>query len=286
MGAAHGRAPATPATQDGRSAGAGRGEAKFFGRVVARGVTAGGAHAIVEHDVARPLPAHDHRSAYFCLLARGGYAEVAGRRFDYQPGTVLFHPEALHHRDEITVAHTRLVVAEVDAGRLELLRDLHAAATRDVVRCEAPAGILMSALEARLAAGGPGAPEEADDLLVELLGVIAGAPAERTPGPWLASALELMAEEATRPLRVAEIAARVGVHPVRLARAIRRRFRCSVSEHLHTVRIERACQALRATDTPVVEIAASLGYADQSHFTRVFAARVGLPPSRFRAVLR
>jgi AraC family transcriptional regulator len=282
------------------------GAPQFFGRVVARGVTPAGANAIVEHDIARPLPAHDHRAAYFCLLARGGYAEIAGRRFDYQPGTVLFHPESLHHRDEITRARTRLVVAEVASGQLELLHDLRAAAARDVVRCEAPAGILMSALEARLLAqagerhgaeraghvsecdarDGEARDGEADDLLFELLGVVAGAPAERAPGPWLASALELMHEEVTRPLRVAEIAARVGVHPVRLARAIRRRYRCSVSEHLHTVRIERACQALRATNTPVVEIAASLGYADQSHFTRVFAARVGLPPSRYRATLR
>lgn len=285
------------------------GAPKFFGRVVARHVTPGGANAIVEHEIARPLPAHDHRSAYFCLLARGGYAEVAGRRFDYQPGTVLFHPESLHHRDEITLAHTRLVVAEVEGGRLELLHDLRASAVRDVVRCEAPAGILMSAIEARLAAGGRDGvvtattatkataaaaaavddaddADDADDLLFELLGVLAGVPAERTPGPWLASALELMTEEVARPLRVAEIAARVGVHPVRLARAIRRRFRCSVSEHLHTVRIERACQTLRATEIPVVEIAASLGYADQSHFTRVFTSRVGIPPSRFRAALR
>jgi AraC family transcriptional regulator len=308
MGAPNWLAPATPVPYEGRAADAGRGEAKFFGRVVARGVTPTGANAIVEHDIARPLPAHDHRSAYFCLLARGGYAEIAGRRFDYQPGTVLFHPESLHHRDEITRAHTRLVVAEVASGQLELLRDLRAAAARDVVRCEAPAGILMSALEARLLAhagqrerdraepagqasagqvsDADGRDDDADDLLFELLGVVAGAPAERAPGSWLASALELMHEEVTRPLRVTEIAARVGVHPVRLARAIRRRYRCSVSEHLHTVRIERACQALRATDTPVVEIAASLGYADQSHFTRVFASRVGLPPSRFRAALR
>lgn len=261
------------------------GAPKFFGRVVARGITPGGANAIVDHDRARPLPAHDHRCAYFCLLSRGGYAEVAGRRFDYQPGTVVFHPAALHHRDEITRAQTRLVVAEVEVEHLDLLHDLRAAATREVVRCEAPAGILMSALEARLAVGeSPDA--HSDDLLFELLGVVAGAPAERTPGSWLASALELMSEEMTRPLRVAEIAARVGVHPVRLARAIRRRYRCSVSEHLHTVRIERACQALRATDTPVIEIAADLGYADQSHFTRVFSSRVGIPPSRFRAALR
>lgn len=294
------------------------GAPKFFGQLVARHATPAGACAIVDHALARPLPAHDHRVAYFCLLARGGYAEVAGRRFDYHPGTVIFHPAALHHRDEITTGRTRLVVVDVEEAQLELLRDLRRTSVsrrpgEDVVRCEAPAGILMSALEAGLAARASAAADPAsahanvndeeldaqiDELLIELLGVLASASAgtggdagsrsddSRTPGPWLASALELMSDEMASPLRVTEIAARVGVHPVRLARAIRRRYRCSVSAHLHTVRIERACQLLRATNRPLIDIAADLGYADQSHFTRVFSARLRMSPSRYRAALR
>lgn len=254
----------------------------IFGRVVARHTTPHSACAIIDHALARPLPAHDHRAAYFCLLARGGYEETAGRRLEYRPGGVVFHPAGLHHRDAITSAHTRLVTLEVDETQLELLRDLRGAAARDVVRCDAPAGLLMAGMEARVATGRP----LDDDALFELLGVLAGARVERTPGPWLAHAQELMAEEIHRPLRVAEIAARVGVHPVRLARAIRRRYRCSVSDHVHAIRLERACQLLRTTTTPLIDVAAALGYADQSHFTRVFSARLGISPSRFRAATR
>lgn len=264
------------------------GAPKFFGRVVARNTSPLGASAIVEHDTARPLPAHDHRHAYFCLLARGGYEETAGRRLEYRPGGVVFHPTALHHRDAITVARTRLVIVEVDDAQVDQLRDLRATAARDVVRCDAPAGLLMAGIEARLATG-PADGDDEDDggaLLFELLGVLAGARDERTPGPWLARAQELMAEEIGRPLRVGDIAARVGVHPVRLARAIRRRYRCSVSDHLHAIRLERACHLLRTTAIPLIEVAAMLGYADQSHFTRRFSTRVGLSPSRFRAATR
>lgn len=293
------------------------GAPKFFGRVVAREASPHGACAIVDHDAPRPLPAHDHRLAYFCCLARGGYEETAGRRLEYLPGSVIFHPASLHHHDRITAPRTRLVIVELDVSRLDQLRDLRPTAARDVVRCDRQAGLIMCALEARLAGRAsddaarvrtetrkdareratavvPNDPDmdtnaagDADeDLVFELLGVLARLRDERTPGAWLVRAEELMAEEAHHTLRVADIAARVGVHPVRLARAIRRRHRCSVSDHLHAIRLDRACRLLRATDTPLTDVAAALGYADQSHFTRVFSARLGISPSRFRAATR
>lgn len=47
-------------------------------------------------------------------------------------------------------------------------------------------------------------------------------------------------------------------------------------------RIDRARILLRSSDTPLAEVAIACGFADQSHFTRVFASIVGTTPGNWR----
>jgi AraC family transcriptional regulator len=43
---------------------------------------------------------------------------------------------------------------------------------------------------------------------------------------------------------------------------------------------------LRDTANPIAEIADRAGFADQSHLTRLFRARLGTTPARYRSALR
>ncbi|MGH3629867.1 MAG: helix-turn-helix domain-containing protein, partial [Sciscionella sp.] len=65
-----------------------------------------------------------------------------------------------------------------------------------------------------------------------------------------------------------------------------RRFRQSTGTTPHEFvlqqRVERAKAMLRRTSTPLLDIACTCGFADQSHMTRVFRKRVGVTPGRFR----
>ncbi|OLL29268.1 AraC family transcriptional regulator [Burkholderia sp. SRS-W-2-2016] len=47
-------------------------------------------------------------------------------------------------------------------------------------------------------------------------------------------------------------------------------------------RIERARDLLGGTQRPITDIAVACGFADQSHFTRVFSQMVGAPPATWR----
>lgn len=51
-------------------------------------------------------------------------------------------------------------------------------------------------------------------------------------------------------------------------------------------RLERARALLRDLERPLAEIAADCGFADQSHFTRVFTRHVGMPPGHWRRAIR
>ena len=53
-------------------------------------------------------------------------------------------------------------------------------------------------------------------------------------------------------------------------------------EHLELIRVEKAEEMLKFTDYTLNEIAQELGYADQSHFARVFKNLKGITPGSVR----
>jgi AraC family transcriptional regulator len=84
------------------------------------------------------------------------------------------------------------------------------------------------------------------------------------------------------PLR--SIAQECGLSPSHFARA----FAISVGQPPHQwlleQRVDLARQLLGRSTLPLSEIAIQCGFADQSHFTRVFSAKTGLAPGRWRRV--
>jgi AraC family transcriptional regulator len=78
----------------------------------------------------------------------------------------------------------------------------------------------------------------------------------------------------------------VGVHPVHLAQAFHKSYRRTVGDYVRQLRIEYACHELAASETPIVQIALSAGFCDQSHFTRTFKRLIGVTPSQYRESLR
>jgi len=101
-------------------------------------------------------------------------------------------------------------------------------------------------------------------------------------GDWLDAVAGVQARELDRPHSLTAVAARFGVHPVYLARAFRARFGCSPGAYRHRARIERAAARLWRGDTALADLAGDLGFADQSHFNRVFRRHAGVSPGRLR----
>jgi AraC family transcriptional regulator len=103
----------------------------------------------------------------------------------------------------------------------------------------------------------------------------------RSPA-WLRSAEELLRARIADSIGLSELADAVGVHPMHLARTFRARHGISVGEYGRRLRVAWAASEIARRDTPLALIAAQAGFADQSHFTRVFKHHVGTTPARYR----
>jgi len=129
-------------------------------------------------------------------------------------------------------------------------------------------------------------PVALESCVLELLGGTAAlAPEEEAAPRWLRRVKERMQEEFGDEIRMRNLASEAGVHPVHLARAFRRSEKLTPGEYLQRVRVRAACHRLHEADYPLVAIAMECGFADQSHFTRVFQKFTKTTPAQFRRAL-
>jgi AraC family transcriptional regulator len=90
----------------------------------------------------------------------------------------------------------------------------------------------------------------------------------------------------TQPVTVAEIAAELEVDSRLLARGFHEHYGSSIGEYVRNARLDWAAARLVQTEAPLAALALEAGFADESHFTRSFKRRTGLPPGRYRRAHR
>lgn len=105
------------------------------------------------------------------------------------------------------------------------------------------------------------------------------------PPSWLAQVREEI-DDVGCGLRVRDIAARAGVHPVYLARQFRRFFGSSVVSYLQRGRVTRAADLIASSTLPLSSVAFEAGFADQSHLTRSFRTGTGFTPGAYAGFIR
>lgn len=97
---------------------------------------------------------------------------------------------------------------------------------------------------------------------------------------------ELFHGDDLSPPSVPELAHEWGVSPDHFSRTFRRALGCTVPEYARRVRVRRAARLLHASTSPLADVAAACGFADQSHLTRQFRRESGFTPAAYRLLAR
>lgn len=95
-------------------------------------------------------------------------------------------------------------------------------------------------------------------------------------------ALRFVHDNLAGSLGVEDIAAQIAVSPRHLNRLFHDFTGVSPASYVETARVDRAKHLLVHTEKSIKEIAAAVGYMDHHHFSRVFARRTGLAPTKYR----
>lgn len=203
------------------------------------------------------LATHRHREAYVALVLDGDYIESSlDGPLRCQPGSLVLHPAFHAHGDRFGRIGARAVNLPLPPGlavaAAMLQQAHHLAEAREVfMRC----------------------PER----LGELLACATPAPKPELP-EWQAALMQALADSDEA---IGVLARRLGVSAEHASRTLGRSHGMPPNALRREARWRKAA-ALLSGDTPLAEVAATAGFADQSHFHRVTRACAGCTPAELR----
>lgn len=231
---------------------------------------------------------HAHETASLTLLLSGDVEEKVGRQLERsQALSIVAKPAGVEH--ENWIGSTGLCVLQVELDpRADLLAS-HPDGPMAEWRWYHPSlasGPFLALLDAvRRDATGQSLGMAVTDVLGSL-GPQSRSRREPHPPLWLRQVRDELDATFARPTPVEALATCAGVHPVYLARAFRRHFGMSITEHVRMRRISEASARLRRREPTIASVAQATGFSDQAHLARVFKKATGLTPSAFRAHFR
>lgn len=217
---------------------------------------------------------HDRPGAY--LQLGGRRRPIPARRFVLIPphtalscgNTAGFGQLFLHFRLEPGLAGhgDRLYFAKPDAALDRLARSLRQALQADTTTLDV--SLRAQAL-----------------LSLTLLTVPETDWAPRWEDPRITAAAAAIRAAYPRKTANAALARQAGLHPGAFIRLFRETTGHTPGEYLANLRFEEACVLLHSSELSIDEVAAKTGFADRGHFSRRFAARIGIPPARYRKLV-
>ncbi len=242
------------------------------------------------------MPTHAHAQHQLTLYDGGPRRfRVAGHDFGGAPRTAVIIQSGEPH-GSVPVADPRVtlrtfylderLVAEVAAS---LWRGAGTVAFRAPVIDDPRIVARLLAAHRALDRGDRGADERTYFALADLLRHQAtptgGALPRRATDAGLAAARELLADDLSGNVGLAELASAARMSRFHLIRAFHRRYGLTPFAYQRNLRVERARAVLR-DGVSLADAAADAGFADRSHLGRWFRAVMGSTPGEYRASYR
>ena len=217
------------------------------------------------------------------MVCQGHYFRNLGRRTDnYQAGSLTFLQTNDSHTDSYAQGSKCLHVVIPSEVEQRLTRDFGIQGTGQIPPSLSARFSIALQREFRHTDSDSSLIVEAllFDLVSRHLDIIRDRSSARPR--WLGLLLEYLDDTFEQEWSLRNMAAEMRVHPVYLCRTFSEHFDCTLGEYIRKQRVLRAWQLLAIGDSTLAEIASESGFADQSHFTRVFKKQFGITPGKWR----
>lgn len=244
----------------------------LHGREVARQELGGWLLSVTRYERGSSIRVHEHEAPYATVIVRGGYEETsAGRALQCDAGSIVVHAPGERHANRFAAP---TVCLNIHGGQFDQSR---------LIPAEIAASIAPK-LQREFQHPDDVSPQIVEALMLELDALSRRERGDDRAPAWLRDVRRQIELRFEQPLTLTTLAIEAGVHPTHLARSFRQHYSMTVGEMLRERRILRAKEQL-AAGRAASAVALETGFADQSHFTRVFRRATGTTPVAFANLL-
>lgn len=238
------------------------------------------------HPAKSKLLKHFHSNPYFCFVLQGVYTEVYGKKeITCTPSTLTFRGAGEEHEDRFHDKDGRVFVVEIPWKWIEKLRENSLKLDSSVKFKNDSLSYLITKLNREFHYMDNASALAIEGLTIEIMAQAARnsvSLVERKEPRWLKRVVELLHSSFAENLTLEHIGLQAGVHPVYLATVFRQKYNCTIGEYTRRLKIEYACRQIKSGELPLVEIALSAGFGDQSHFSKIFKRQTGMTPNEYK----
>jgi len=230
---------------------------------------------------------HYHENAYFTFLLQGNMTEGNKKEtYDCPAGTLLYHHwEDAHYniKPDIFTRGFHLELTEDWFEKFQIPKD----SLEGSFNLKHPdLKLLMYRILKETKVNDPSFELSVHELLLHMFSrlTVTSRSSDRKPG-WVNKINEMLHESFTEKLSLTELSKSLEVHPAHLSRDFRKHFHCTLGAYIKKLKINKSIDLL-STHQSLTEVAHECGFADQSHFIRLFKENTGITPLQYKNLLK
>jgi AraC family transcriptional regulator len=230
---------------------------------------------------------HYHENAYFTFLLEGAVLEGNKKGTnECSAGSLLFHNWQDPHYNIGSNQFTRGFHVEIDAGWFSSFHLTDSISEGTINIADPRVKLLMYNIFKETKLGGNLRQLAIDTLLIQIFGILQHTAGTREKGkPRWVSIIRDALHTTTEDWQLTDLAKLVNIHPVHLSREFPKHFNTTVGNYIRAIKIQKALSLLSNKDLSLTDISIECGFADQSHFIRVFKNFQQLAPLHYRKLL-
>ncbi len=223
---------------------------------------------------------HSHENAHITFVMEGGNREHrSAGDVVASAGKLLFYHSHELHRNSNTSFPSKNLNVEIESAFMQQHGLTEATLAHSLRNRPGAALVLLQMYREALQAD----VFTADSIRMLLLELATATHAERQARPlWISRVADYLQDRWSASPTLDELAGVAGVTPVTVSKFFPKYLGCTLGEYMRRLKTERSLALVKQPDANLTAIAYACGFADQSHFTRVFKSQTGFLPKDYR----
>jgi AraC family transcriptional regulator len=223
---------------------------------------------------------HSHERSLISFVLKGKNLENrSGKQISRTPGDINFYHAGEPHQNIYVQFPSKHVSIELESGFYSR-HALTEAKIEQAINRTPDALFLFARILKELAINDQVSQSSIETMILDL--VHTSFKMEKASGSWATKIREILHDKWNEHPGLAELAKETSTHPVTISKHFRQYFSCTLGEYIRKLKVEKAMTLMKSSKTPLTDIAYACGFADQSHFSRVFKQQTGFLPKEYQ----